>query len=62
MHDDLNKAETRWRNRRLFRKERRRWGWVLLLVVLIAAVLALGVYQPGTIAPWVSQMMEVALN
>ncbi|WP_303907929.1 hypothetical protein [Thiohalomonas denitrificans] len=36
MAEDLNKAEDRWRNRRLFRPERRRrWGRLLFFVIVL---------------------------
>lgn len=40
MREDLNKAEDRWRSRRLFRPERRRWGrlFVLVLILLLIGV------------------------
>ncbi len=38
MLEDLNKAEDRWRNRRLFRPERRRWGRLLVILLILLLV------------------------
>lgn len=39
MPEDLTKAEQRWRNRRLFRPERRSRGvWLIVVLLLLLAV------------------------
>ena len=44
MKDDLTKADSRWRKKRFFQPEeprRRRWPWVLLVLIVGAVVFVL---------------------
>lgn len=44
MKDDLTKADSRWRKKRFFHPEeppRRRWPWVLLLLIVGAVLFVL---------------------
>lgn len=50
MGDDLHQAERRWRNRSLFRPQRRRRRWLRLLLLLGVAAALLLVWQEQTLA------------
>lgn len=57
MRDDLTKAENRWRNRSLFRRERRPWLRILfLLLVAGVLVLSLSLMPEGPLPAWLEQL------
>jgi len=55
MSDDLDKAQRHWRQRSLFKRQRRRWPW-LRIVLLTGGTVALVLWQEEVLA-WLAVLV-----
>lgn len=55
MFDDLDKAQRQWRERSLFKRQRRRWPW-LRMVLLTGGAVALVLWQEEVLA-WLAVLV-----
>lgn len=55
MSDDLDKAQRHWRQRSLFKRQRRRWPW-LRIVMLTGGTVALVLWQEEVLA-WLAVLV-----